>query len=168
MTRRISDTAARDLLKFRSAEPPPFAPPSSRDSRIDPWRSATAFVSLIAIGATLGATIAPVLLAVVGRIVDGPGGFPYVWDAFWFASILGAFLGGVLAPLTGFVVLRRVAIGKALAVTAAGTTAGATVGVLATEQSLGWTIGGAVIGYALSAAALHWRASRRRVSVGGD
>ena len=70
--------------------------------------------------AAVRATIAPVLLAVVGRIVDGPGGFPYVWDAFWFASILGAFLGGVLAPLAGFVLLRRVPIGKALAVTAAG------------------------------------------------
>lgn len=168
MTRRITGTAGKALRKFSAAEPPPFAPLSSHDSRIDPWRSAAAFVSLIAIGATLGATIAPVVLAVVGRIVDGPGGFPDVWDAFWFVSILGAFLGGVLAPLAGFVLLRRVPIGKALAVTAAGTTAGATVGVLATEQSLGWTIGGAVIGYAVSAAALRWRASRRRDAVGGD
>ena len=48
----------------------------------------------------------------------------------------GATLGAVLAPLTSWVFLRRVALGKALLHTTAGTTIGAAVGLLVDRAGL--------------------------------
>lgn len=128
------------------------------DSIISPQRTFVAFLLLTIGGGAIGAAMGVTLLAVLGLIVDGRGGFPYVWDAFAISGLVGALLGAILAPLTGFTVLRRVPLGKALALTGTGTALGAAVGLLATNENPLWAVGGALSGYAVSAAWLRSRA----------
>lgn len=111
----------------------------------------------------MGACIGVGLLAVLALVVDGLGGFPFVWDAFWLSGVIGGLLGAALAPLTGFTVLRHVAIGRAVAVTTFGTVSGASIGLLITRNPI-WAVGGALAGYILSAAWLYRRHKRTQPS----
>ena len=52
-------------------------------------------------GAAMGASIGAGLLVVIGYVSDGPGGFPYVFDAYTFAGTVGAGLGVIPAKLWG-------------------------------------------------------------------
>lgn len=128
-------------------------------SRISPQRTLVAFVLLLLGGGVIGAAIGVGLLAVLGLVVDGSGGFPFVWGAFWLSGFVGAILGAILAPLTGLTVLRRVPLGKALGLTGAGTVVGATVGLLTTNENPVWAVAGALAGYAVSAVWLRRRAT---------
>jgi hypothetical protein len=85
---------------------------------------------LLVVGAAVGAGIAVAVLAVWGRLADGPGGFPYAWFAFEFAAVAGAVLGGVLLPLVTWTVLPHVSFARILAETIIGTVAGAVLGIL--------------------------------------
>jgi hypothetical protein len=66
----------------------------------------------------------------------------------------GAALGAVLAPLTAWLLLRYVPLGRALGYTTLGTTVGAAAGLAAAGLAVArtdWWLWGALIGFALAA-----------------
>lgn len=113
-------------------------------------RVAGVTVGLTVAGALAGAIISSATLAILGVLVDGPGGFPHVWDAFVLAAVVGGALGGVLTPSAAWILLRRVPIGRAFGITAISTAVGGAVGLLASALNPLVAIGGAVIGFAVS------------------
>jgi hypothetical protein len=121
-------------------------------------RGFAAGASLALVGIIAGWLIAVGTLAVLSLIIDGWGGFPFVWDAFTFAGAIGAVLGGVLTPLTGLTILRHVPLGRIVAVTGAGTVIGASVGLLIPDNFL-WYFVGPIIGYL---AAANWLGKKYR------
>jgi hypothetical protein len=88
-----------------------------------------------------------------GRVIIAPG------------AAAGALLGAVLAPITSWVFLRRVALGKALLDTTVGTTAGAAIGLaldgarLTPRLFVPASLVGAIAGFL--AAAIRLRFARR-------
>jgi hypothetical protein len=102
------------------------------------------------------------LLAVLGLVVDGLGGFPYVVQAYAIAGSIGGVLGGVLVPLSAWTLLRRVPFGLVFAGLSAGTAMGGTLGLLLSGINPIMAVAGAVGGYLLSAAFLYWRSRRAR------
>ena len=106
--------------------------------------------ALIVGGAMAGCVVSVATLAVLGFVVDGPGGFPDVWDAFSAAAAVGAILGAVLAPVCGWPLLRRVPLGRAFGFTAVGATLGGALGLLLSALNPFAAIGGAVAGFAAS------------------
>ena len=93
-------------------------------------RAVSASVGLLVTGALLGAGVGVGVLEVWGLMVDGPGGFPYVWFAFEYAAEVGAVLGGVLLPLVTWTILPNVAFGRIFVETTIGTAAGAALAIL--------------------------------------
>lgn len=127
-------------------------------------RAVTITLGIAAVGATIGGVMGATLMvawrslariiffADGGRVVIAPG------------AAAGAVLGAVLAPITSWLFLRRVALGKALLQTTVGTTAGAAVG-LALDGALGARmvvpagLAGAILGFL--AAAIRLRFAKR-------
>jgi hypothetical protein len=103
---------------------------------------------LVAMGALCGAILGAVLGFIVGVVRNGltVEGASVVVATF---AALGAALGGGLAPLTGWLLLRHVPLGRAMGVTALGTMTGATIGVFFLRDV--WWLWAALIGYALMA-----------------
>ena len=93
-------------------------------------------VGLLLIGATVGAVLAVGVLAVWGLAADGPGGFPYVLDAFEIAGLLGAALGAVMLPLISLTLLPGVSSGRIVIETALGSVLGAVVAIVAGADPL--------------------------------
>src|SRR4029450_5073439 len=81
------------------------------------------------VGATIGGVMGGILLAgwrSLGRMIFFAAGDRLVIAS---GAATGALLGAVLAPITSWLFLRRVALGKALLHTTVGTTAGAAIGL---------------------------------------
>jgi hypothetical protein len=91
---------------------------------------------------------------VLGFVVDGPGGFPYVREAFSLAAVVGAILGTVLVPISTWGFLRRAPLGRIFGWTTIGTTAGGTLGLLITRLDPVVATLGATLGFCLSVAAI--------------
>ena len=80
--------------------------------------------------ALTGATMGAVLGALVSVMALGPEGVVLIPPFIWMGVYFGAIIGGILAPLTGWLLLRRVPLGLAVGGTAVGTLAGAVIGLL--------------------------------------
>jgi hypothetical protein len=123
-------------------------------------RAAGASVGLLLTGAAVGAALAVGVLAVWGRVLDGPGGFPYVWDAFELAGVIGAALGGVLLPLTAWTILPHVSFGRIVAETSVGALLGAVAAIVADTDPLSVPLG-ALAGFGIAVLQLRLRRPRK-------
>ncbi len=113
-------------------------------------------------------------IALVGAIIGGAmGGLLFTvwrslhWLSTWngviaIGAAAGAALGAVLAPLTSWVFLRRVPLGKALLQTTVGTTVGAAIGLALDSGGLTQRLGfpasllGAIVGFLAAATRLRF------------
>ncbi len=135
-------------------------------------RVAAVTLSIATIGAIIGGALGAALLAVWGLRL-GVHGSDFLASAGFGASV-GAGLGAVLAPLTAFAFLQRVPLGRALAQTSLGTTAGAAVGLLvgsvsaSSIMSLPAGLAGALVGFVASAIRLRFATRTRRVNPGRE
>lgn len=129
-------------------------------NRVSPGRAVGVTAALCLAGGAVGAFLGACLLAILGLVVDGPGGFPYVVQAYVMAGGIGGVLGGVLVPLSAWTLLRRVPFGLVFAGLSAGTAAGGTLGLLLSGINPIMAVAGAVGGYLLSAAFLYSRSQR--------
>jgi hypothetical protein len=124
-------------------------------------------LGLLAVGAAVGA-IAGALVVVVGMaLTDGVRTLtdPFLPGA---GGLFGAIIGASLAPLAGWLLLRHVALGRAISVTALGTVAGGITGW--TTRAAGDEVSGAllvgIVGFLV--AALYLRAERSRRARSSD
>ena len=137
-------------------------------------RVAAVTLSIATIGAIIGGALGAALLAVWGLRL-GVRGTDFLASAGFGASV-GAGLGAVLAPLTAFAFLRRVPLGRALAQTSLGTTAGAAIGLLVGSvsassmsiMSLPAGLAGALVGFVASAIRLRFATRTRRLDPGRE
>ena len=133
-----------------------------RMSRSQVPRAVGASAGLAVAGALVGAVLGVGVLAVWGLLLDGPGGFPYVWFAFEFAAVVGALLGGLLLPLVTWTVLPHVAVGRILAERGAGTAAGAAIAILIGDGGNPLVVAlGGVLGFVATVVQLKVRQRRR-------
>lgn len=125
---------------------------------------------LIVGGALAGAIAAVVALGIAIALTPSLRGGG-VAGGLEFAALVGAGFGGVLFPLAGFVVLRRVPLGLALLGTLLGTIAGAVIGWFVPPVPIEHAITGALIGFVASTLLLRLtlghagRVDRQRVPV---
>ncbi|HEX6750126.1 MAG TPA: hypothetical protein VF092_22720 [Longimicrobium sp.] len=129
---------------------------------------------LIVGGAVFGGLAALAALLIAFALTEGmPIDVPT--DVYEMVFGVGALFGGVLFPVTCWVLLRRVALGLALLGTVVGTIAGGTVGWLLPAHDIDQvynSVIGAVIGFLIATVLLRVLASRAaprdetRVSVG--
>ena len=135
-------------------------------------RVAAVTLSIATIGAIIGGALGAALLAVWGLRLGVRG--PDFLARAGFGASVGAGLGAVLAPLTAFAFLRRVPLGRALAQTSLGTTAGAAVGLLvgsvsgSSIMSLPAGLAGALVGFVASAIRLRFATRTRRLDPGRE
>lgn len=119
------------------------------------WRAVLDPIGVVTLGASVGAVLAVAILAGVGLAVDGPGGFPYVWDAFEFAAIIGAACGAIAFPVAALGPLAAVPRRRVLGWTTGGTMVGGVLGLLVTGLNPLAGLAGVVGGFVLGACALH-------------
>ena len=120
-------------------------------------RVAAVTASLALVGAFIGGVIGAVLLTVRSLVVGNEG------DVFGLeiaAAAFSALLGAVLAPATAWLFLRRVALGRAIAHTTIGTTAGAAIGMVVEalvlkRSTAPFGVIGALLGFFAAAVRLH-------------
>lgn len=129
-------------------------------NRVSSARALVVTAALCLAGGVAGAGLGVCLLAILSLVVDGPGGFPYVVQAYAVAGAVGGVLGGVLVPVSAWTLLRRVPLGLVFAGASAGTAAGGTLGLLLSGLDPLVAVAGAVGGYLLSAAILYGRSRR--------
>jgi hypothetical protein len=141
---------------------------ASMQNRARVARVTGATFGLAAGGALAGSVVGVGWLAALGLAVDGPGGFPYVWDAFVVAASVGAVLGGIGLPTVTWGYLRHVAFGRVVAYGATGTVVGGTVGALASRLGVFPAIAGAVVGFICSTLLLRWREPLRAQHAFGE
>ena len=125
---------------------------------------------LLLTGALVGAALAVGVLGIVGLVVDGPGGYPYIWGAYGLAAAFGAFIGGVGLPLVAWGWLRHVALGRVVFETGIGTMLGGLVGMLASGLRPLPSLLGALAGFLVAAIQLRVRrpVARARATQGRD
>jgi hypothetical protein len=109
------------------------------------------------VGAFAGAVFGVASLAMLGLLVDGPGGFPYVWDAFVFAGVAGCALGVIAFSVVSWGMLRHVPLGRVIAETGAGTLIGAVASSLASGLNPLGGLVGALLGFCIGAVQLRFR-----------
>lgn len=127
-------------------------------------RGLTITLVLVLAGALIGGGIGAGLLGVFALAVDGPGGFPYVWDAFTLAGTVGALLGALLGPLIAWLALRDVPLWRVLAETSSGAVIGGATGFFGSGLNPIVAVGTAALGAVV--AALRLRARTRPVPRG--
>ena len=85
---------------------------------VSPLRVLVVLIGLVAVGIIAGASCAVALVTLLGALdLAGPAGF------------VGGILGAFLAPIAGFSLLRRVALGRAILWTSIGTVLGGVIGL---------------------------------------
>ena len=118
-------------------------------------------------GAIVGAAAGTTALF-VGVLLNGQ----FIDDAFFvlgFPAFIGAVLGAVLTPIAGWMLLRRVPLGRAFAGLAVGTIGGGVLGwkLFAPRMDpIVGSVGAAVVGFLIAAIAMRYSKSAR--SVAGD
>jgi hypothetical protein len=122
-------------------------------------------LGLFAGGAVVGALTGAAMAALVVALVDGvrPALDP---DLLTIGAAFGAPLGAVLFPLAGWLLMRRVPLGRALLGTAVGTIAGGLVGwfVPVGPDVVARTLVAGVAGFVLAVFALRRSATRAPLS----
>src|SRR6185369_2060013 len=114
---------------------------------------------LIVVGAAAGALAGGVAAALIAL---GEGSLRAIFDFEWLTIGMGfgAQLGAVLLPVAGWLLMRRVPLGRALLGTILGAAVGGTLGYfLPLGDQLWRTIYGGVIGFALAVLVLRRRAA---------
>jgi len=154
-------------MSFHFVVRPPFNRSEMRIGRV-----AAVTLSIAAIGAIIGGALGAALLA-VWALRLGVRGTDFLASA-GFGAGVGAGLGAVLAPITAWAFLRRVPLGRALAQTSIGTTAGAAVGLvlgsvgLPSLTSLPAGLTGALLGFLAAAIRLRFATRTRRADAGTE
>jgi hypothetical protein len=117
-------------------------------------------VGLLVGGALLGG-LAALAALVLGGLLSGMTGFLRT-DVLLVAGGAGAFIGGVLLPLTSWALLRRVPLGRTLAGTVMGTVGGALLGwaIVPLGANLLAPVGGAIAGFFAAAFVMRARSGR--------
>lgn len=126
--------------------------------KVSPGRVLAVTLGLSALGVVCGGLLGgvAVLLDLRGHIPDSDvGGIP---GAFSLGAMAGATVGAVLAPVVGWVFLRRVSLGRAIAETALGVLAGILVGAFLLPGRPIYELG--LVGFLLAAAGLWFRTRR--------
>jgi hypothetical protein len=103
---------------------------------------------LAAMGVIVGAVLGAALGLAVGIVRNGMPVFDAAAGVMLMSALAGAGLGAVLAPLTAWLLLRHVPIGRAMGFTALGTAAGAGVGLFLRDV---WWLAMALLGFVLTA-----------------
>ena len=135
-------------------------------------RVAAITLSIAAIGAIIGGALGAALLA-VWALRLGLRGTDFLAGA-GVGAAEGAGLGAVLAPITAWAFLRTVPLGRALAQTSIGTTAGAALGLvlgsigMPSLTSLPAGLVGALFGFVAAAIRLRFATRTRRVGAGTE
>lgn len=116
---------------------------------------------LVAFGAAAGA-IAGALVAVLAITLSLGPREALETDLVGFGAMLGAPLGGVLLPASGWLLMRRVPVGRAMLGTMLGTIAGGLTGWFVPLHINGFyrTLFGGFVGFAVAVIALRQLASR--------
>ena len=132
-------------------------------------RIAAVTAGLAATGAVIGGALGAIVLTAWALIVGLRDTLSYAL----LGAVNGALLGAVLAPITAWLFLRTVPIGRALAETSVGTAFGALAGIAvgaATVSSLGGGLAGALVGFLAAAIRLRLKAKPGRIpaSTGND
>ena len=97
---------------------------------------------LAATGVGTGFVLGTAILAAIQ--VRAPGGFNWAVDipfGMLLGGTFGAVVGGIGAPLLSWALLRHVPLGRAIAVSAVATVAGAALGLLAGHPAIGGCLG---------------------------
>ena len=97
-------------------------------------RVAGVTLALAGTGAVLGAGLSAAVLAAIIGGLQFAGGYPWLGRLFAIAAGVGGALGAILAPMSAFTLLRRVALGKALLGTMLGMSLGSAGGLVASGQ----------------------------------
>lgn len=100
--------------------------------RIHLGKAGLALVGLAEVGAVVGAGLAWCYLVAHSRLVGGAWPLTEPGAVLW-ALVFGAPVGAVVLPLLAATVLRRVPIGRAVGLTAAGTACGLAVAAVAVQ-----------------------------------
>ena len=110
-------------------------------------------LALLALGAVTGGAAGAAVGALAALLPDHPGGrlhpgFMSVGASF--GALMGAQMGAVLLPVAGWLLMRRVAIGRVLLGTSLGTILGGVVGWFAPVGSddIGRSLLAALVGFA--------------------
>lgn len=128
-------------------------------------RVAAVTASLALVGAFIGGVIGAVLLTARSLVLGDQSDLVVMKIG---GAVFSALLGAVLAPATAWLFLRRVALGRAIAHTTIGTTAGAAIGMaveafVLRRPSAPLGVIGALLGF--FAAAVRLRIITRNASV---
>ena len=132
------------------------SPPLSGDPTLSrPVRILILTAALALTGGAIGA----VLGAIMSLMALGPMQAVLLPGSIWLGVYVGAIIGGILAPLTGWLLLREVPLGLALGGTALGTAGGAVIGLIVGGG--GGSVMFAVVGFLGSAVLLRFGAASR-------
>jgi hypothetical protein len=127
-----------------------------------PARVVAVTAGLSVFGSIVGAAAGAAALF-FGVLLNGQ----FIDDAFFvleLPAIIGAVLGAILTPIAGWMLLRRVPLGRAFAGLAAGTIGGGVLGWLLLARHMDpivGSVGSAVIGFLTAAIAMRYSKSAR-------
>jgi hypothetical protein len=136
-------------------------------------------IGLIAAGAIFGAAAGAVALAVAVALTE-PISNVTDFGTLAFAAYFGALIGAAAAPTAGWLLLRRVPLGRAIAITTAGAVTGGIAGWLVAValrsrfggplpllgDEVGFGLVGAGLGFATAAVIVRRRGSRHTEQTG--
>jgi hypothetical protein len=133
-----------------------------------PARVVTVTAGLSVFGSIVGAAAGAVSLF-IGTLLTGQ---LIVGELFVLGipAAIGGILGAVLTPIAGWMLLRRVPLGRAFAGLAAGTIGGGVLGWLLLARHMDpvlASVGSAVIGFLAAAVAMRYSKSARIADLGG-
>jgi NhaP-type Na+/H+ or K+/H+ antiporter len=138
---------------------PPLVPDGTRPSRASRIHGALATVA--AMGAVGGFVLGSLILGVLQHQPSRGWAWVEIPFSMMFGGTFGAIVGGIGAPLAGWFLFRHVPLGRAMAVTGAGTLLGASVGWFSVRGPM---VGGCA-GFLVAAIVL--RLARSQASRGG-
>lgn len=117
---------------------------------------------LSAAGALFGGLAGAAALMAGVVLTSGPGAALSAWDGYAVAAIVGGVFGAALAPLAGWLLLRRVPLGRAFSGLTVGTALGGATGwlLMFPGGAIMLPLGGAATGFAAAAVLLRRRHCR--------